>query len=524
MLRAAMSWKPEADEIERRRAIARAGGGAEATAKQHARGRLTVRERIARLVDASSFREHGDVAGAVESGGDGAETFTPANVVVGSARLDGRHAVVAGDDFTIRGGAYSPAGLRKGIYADEFAIRNRVPLVRLLEGGGASITGATAVRGRSGYDWTQSSPLNRMALEALASVPVVCAALGPVAGFPAARLVASHYALMLRDGAVVLTGGPALVERATGVRVAKEALGGAAVHARSGVVDDVAEDEDDAFRRIRRFLSYLPANAWELPPVAACDDPAERADEALIALVPRERRRAYKVRRLVEAVMDRGSWFEVGAGYGRSQVTGLARLRGRPVGVLANDCVHDGGATTAAGARKLRRFVETCDAFALPIVSFVDEPGFAIGVEAEAAATIRFGMEAMFAVLQTEVPWAAVVVRRAFGVALGLHLGPSPTVFAWPSAQSGSMPVEGGVELAFRREIDAAPDPAARRAELEAELAAAQSVFPRAEDFGVHHLIDPRETRAALCGWMDEIEVRLRGLAGRGPRRYTARP
>lgn len=519
-----MSWKPEADEIERRRERARAGGGAEAAEKQHARGRLTVRERVAALVDPGSFREHGDGAGTVTSGPGGAESFTPANVVVGSALVAGRPCVVAGDDFTIRGGAYSPAGLRKGIYADELAIRRRVPLVRLLEGGGASITGATAVRGRSGYDWTQSSPLNTMALEALATVPVACAALGPVAGYPAARLVASHYALMLREGAVVLTGGPALVERATGRRVAKEELGGAAVHARSGVVDDVADDEADAFRRIRAFLSYLPANVWERAPAAACDDPVDRADDDLVALVPRERRRAFKVRRVVEAAMDRGSWFEIGAGFGRSQVTGFARLAGRPVGILANDCVHDGGAMTAAGARKLRRFVETCDAFGLPIVSFVDEPGFAIGPEAEAAATIRFGMEAMFAALQTEVPWAAVMLRRAFGVALGIHLGPAPTVFAWPSAQSGSMPVEGGVELAFRREIEAAPDPAARRAELEAELVAAQSVFPRAEDFGVHHLIDPRETRAALCGWMGEIEVRLRGLAGRGPRRYTARP
>jgi acetyl-CoA carboxylase carboxyltransferase component len=520
----AMSWKPEVEEIERRRAAARAGAGAEATAKQHARGRLTVRERIAALVDAGSFREHGDVAGNVEPGPDGAPVFRPANVVVGAARIDGRPCVVAGDDFTIRGGAYAPAGLRKGIHADELAIRRRVPLVRLLEGGGASIAGAGAVRGRSGYDWTQPSPLNRVALEALATVPVACAALGPVAGHPAARLVASHYALMLREGAVVLTGGPALVERALGRRVAKEELGGAAVHGRNGVVDDIADDEADAFRRIRLFLSYLPANVWELPPVASCDDPADRAEEELLAIVPRERRRAFPVRRVVEAVVDRGSWFEIGARHGRSQVTGFARLAGRPVGVLANDCVYDGGATTAAGARKLRRFVETCDAFALPIVSFVDEPGFAIGPAAEQAATVRFGMEALFAVQQTEVPWAAVVLRRAFGVALGIHLGPEPTVFAWPSAQSGSMPVEGGVELAFRREIEAAPDPAARRAALEAELAAAQSVFPRAEEFGVHHLIDPRETRAALCAWCDEIAVRLRGLAGRGPRRYTARP
>ncbi|RIL01362.1 MAG: propionyl-CoA carboxylase [Proteobacteria bacterium] len=520
-----MSWKPEADEIERRRALAKQHGGAESVARQHERGRLSVRERIDALADAGSFREHGDTAGAAETDAAGRATrFTPSNVVVGTARIDGRPVVIGGDDFTIRGGSYSPAGLRKGIYADELAIRRRVPVVRLLEGGGASIAGAGAVRGRSGYDWTQSSPLNVACLEALSTVPVVCAALGPVAGFPAARLVSSHFALMTRETAQVLTGGPALVERATRRAVTKEQLGAAAVHAKSGVVDNVADDEADAFRQIRAFLSYLPSHAAELAPVAACDDPPSRAEEELLAIVPRERRRAYKIRRVVEHVVDRGSFFELGAGYGRSQVTGFARLAGRPVGVLANDCVHDGGSMTAQGARKLRRFVETCDLFSLPVVSFVDEPGFAIGPEAEAAATIRFGMEAMFAALQSEVPWCAVMLRRAFGVALGIHLGPAPTVIAWPSAQSGSMPVEGGVELAFGREIRAAADPDARRRELEEEMAAAQSVFPRAEEFGVHHLIDPRETRAALCGWMDEIGPSLRALPARGPRRYGPRP
>jgi acetyl-CoA carboxylase carboxyltransferase component len=520
-----VSWKPEADEIERRRARALELGGADAVERQHARGRLTVRERIDLLADAGSFREHGALAGVSEEDAEGNRRFTPANVVVGSARLDGRPCVVAGDDFTIRGGAYGPAGLRKGIYADELAIRRRVPLVRLLEGGGASVAGASGVRGRSGYEWTQSSPLNLLCMEALATVPVVCAALGPVAGFPAARLVASHFSVMTREGAQVLTGGPALVERATHRRVSKEELGGAEVHGRSGVVDNVASDEVDAFRQLRSVLSYLPANVWEAPPESLCDDPPGRAEEELLSIVPRERRRAYKVRRLIELVVDRGSFFELGSGHGRSQVTGLARLRGRPVGVLAGDCVHEGGSMTAAGARKLRRFVETCDAFHLPIVSFVDEPGFAIGPEAERAATIRFGMEALFAALQTEVPWAAVMVRRAFGVALGIHLGPEPTVIAWPSAQSGAMPVEGGVELAFAREIAAAPDPDARRRELEEELTAAQSVFPRAEDFGVHHLIDPRETRPALCDWIEEAGPRLRMLVARAaPRRYTARP
>jgi len=520
-----VSWKPESDEIERRRALAREQGGSEAIARQHERGRLTVRERITALADAGSFREHGETSGVSETDAEGrAISFTPSNVVVGTAKIAARPVVVGGDDFTIRGGSYSPAGLRKGIYADELAIRRRVPVVRLLEGGGASIAGAGAVRGRSGYDWTQSSPLNLAAMEALATVPVVCAALGPVAGFPAARLVASHYALMTRETAQVLTGGPALVARATGKAVTKEELGAADVHERSGVVDAVAADETDAFRRIRAFLSYLPSNASELPPVAACDDPASRADEELLSIIPRERRRAYKIRRVIECVVDRASFFEIGAMHGRSQVTGFARLAGRPVGVLANDCVHDGGSMTAQGARKVRRFVETCDLFHLPIVSLVDEPGFAIGAEAERAATIRFGMEAMFAALETSVPWCAVVLRRAFGVALGIHLGPAPTVIAWPSAQSGSMPVEGGVELAFGREIRSAADPEARRRELEEEMAAAQSVFPRAEEFGVHHLIDPRETRAALCAWIEEIAPSLASLPVRSSRRYGPRP
>jgi acetyl-CoA carboxylase carboxyltransferase component len=504
-----MSWKPEADEIERRRALARRHGGPDAERQQHERGRLTARERIDALLDPASFREHGDVA--------------LANVVVGTGALDGRACVVGADDFTMQGGAYSPVGLRKGQYADELAIRRRVPLVRLLEGGGASVAGASGVRGRSGYDLVASSPLNLLCMEALASVPVACAALGPVAGFPAARLVASHFSVMTRDTAQVLVGGPALVERALGKRVTKQELGGPDVHLRSGVVNNLADDEADAFRQIRAFLAYLPPNAWDLPPVAASDDPPGRVEEELLSIVPRERRRAYRMRRVIELVVDRGSFFELAPLFGRSQVTGLARLDGHPVGVLANDCHQQGGAMSADGAQKVRRFVELCDAFHLPVVSLVDEPGFLIGPDAERAGTIRHGMATMFAVLQTQVPWIAVVVRRAFGVAAGIHLGPGCTVLAWPSAEVGALPVESGVALAFRREIAEAPDPEARRRELEDELAAAQSIFPRAEDFGVHFLVDPRETRPRLCEWVREIRPRLATLP-RGPRSYAPRP
>jgi len=517
-------WSPEVAAIERRRALALEMGGADQAERQRAAGKLTVRERIDALCDKGSFRERGGISG-VSQLDDAGELvgFSPANVVLGTALIEGRQAVVCGDDFTLRGAAYTPASLRKGQYAEMLAIRTRVPFVRLLEAGGASVVGATGTRGRSGYDLVLQELMNPLAAQAMATVPVVCAALGPVAGFPAGRLVASHFSVMTKGTAQVLTGGPALVERAQGDTATKEELGGAQVHARSGVVDNVVEDEVEALRAMRRFLSHLPSSVYERPPRVDTGDPRDRADPSLLSLVPRNRRRAFKVRRAIEAVVDRGSFFELGTGYGRSQVTGLAHVNGESVGVLANDGYHDGGAMTAAGARKVRRFIELCDGFGLPVVSFVDEPGFAIGRQAEQEATIRFGMEALFAALQSTVPWYAVLMRKSFGVAQGIHYGPGATVVAWPSAESGALPVEGGVALAYRREIEEAEDPDLRRRQLEDEIAAAQSVFPRAEDFGVHDLIDPRQTRPMLCDWLEEVAPQL-DARERGPRRYSMRP
>jgi acetyl-CoA carboxylase carboxyltransferase component len=402
-----MSWKDEVDEIARRRRAAHELGGADAVAKHKARGRGTVRERIEALADAGSFREVGEIAG--EAGESSA--FSPTNIVAGTAQIGGRAAVVAGDDFTIRGGAYSPASLKKIQHAEGLAIRRRMPLVRLLEGGGASVSGAYGARGRSGYDLTAPSPMNLLAMQALAEVPVVCAALGPCAGFPAGRLTASHFSLMTRDTAVVLTGGPALVERALGKKLTKEELGGPAVHLRSGVVHNEAADEADAWRQIRAFLSYLPPSVWEPAPRRACSDPAARSEEALLEFIPRDRRKTYKVRRLLELVVDASSLFELAPLYGRTQLTALARVAGQPVGVIANDPNIYGGGMSADGAQKIRRFVETCDAFHLPIVSFVDEPGFLIGPDAEKAGTIRYGMEALFAVQQSRVPWIGDPLR-----------------------------------------------------------------------------------------------------------------
>ncbi len=228
------------------------------------------------------------------------------------------------------------------------------------------------------------------------------------------------------------------------------------------------------------------------------------------------------MRQLIAWVLDRDSFFELGPGYGRSQITGLARLDGHAVGVLANDNRFYAGAMTAEGSRKVRRFVDLCEAFHLPVISLVDEPGFMLGREAERAGTIRFGAEAMFAVVQSTVPWASVIVRKTYGVAAAAHFAPGAHVLMWPSAEGGALPLEGGVAIAFRREIANAPDPEAKRRELEEAMAGRRSPFPRAESFSVNDLIDPRRTRAALCDWIDWVGPRLREHVG--IRTHSIRP
>ena len=514
-----MSWQKEADELARKRALAREQGGAEAVARQHGKGRLTIRERIAAMADEGSFRELGAAAGEAQRDEEGTLTgFAPANFVLGFGEVQGRRCVVGGEDFTLAGGSPNEAGLRKSIYAEHLAVTHRVPLIRLHEGAGGSVTGpGSRIAGQPVY----APPRFQSVGEAMATVPVASAALGAVAGLPASRLVASHFSVMT-ENSLVLVAGPALVARALGKRPSKEALGGPQVHARNGTVDNLAPDEEAAFAEIRRFLSYLPANVWEPLPRAPADDPPDRRAEELIEIVPRNRRRLYDMRKVIALVLDEGSFFEIGRLYGQGVITGFARLSGHPVGVFANDCWHLAGAMTAAGAQKTRRFVELCDTFHVPVLSLVDEPGFMIGAEAEQAATIRFGTAAVLAAAGCSVPWASVIVRKCHGVAAVAHFGPDAYVLAWPSAEMGALPVEGGVAVAFGRKIAEADDPAAERERLEAEMLARQSPEPRAETFSIHEVIDPRETRPLLCEWIERVQPLLPALAG--PRRFPVRP
>ncbi len=521
-----MSWHKDVYEIQLRRELSKQQGGEESIAAHHAKGHLTIRERIDGLVEEGSFQEHGEGAGFAEKDSDGAiKSFSPANYVIGFGRINGRLAAVGGEDFTLKGGSPNAAGLRKSVYAEELASEFKVPFIRLLEGGGGSVGGSGGKGPRAIVVESPvfSNPRFQIIAQVMNEVPVVSGAMGPVAGFPAGRLVASHFSVMVRGTSQVMVAGPRLVERALpGLNLTKEELGGAHIHSRSGIVDNVADSEEEAFEQIRRFLSYMPQNIWQIPERTHCDDDPTRADEELISIVPHDSRIPFDMTDLIRHVMDLESFFEIAPLYGQGQIVGLARLNGAVVGVIANDCRYYAGAMTAKGSQKAKKMMEICDTFHIPIVNFMDEPGFYIGPEAEKEAAIRYGMSAVAAAVQSTVPWATIAVHKSFGVATAAHFAPNTFKLDWPSHEMGALPIEGGVQVAFHREIAAAPDPDAKRRELEQQLAKGRSPFPMMENFAVHGLIDPRQTRTKLCEWIEWIQPLLEDL--KGPVKWGMRP
>ena len=518
-----MTWQPELDELARRTTMALQMGGADKVRRQHDAGRLTVRERIDKLVDAGSFHEVGALSGIGEYDAAGqVQNVTPANCVFGRGRIDGRPVVVVGDDFTVRGGSADASISNKPLMAEDMAAQFRLPIIRVIEGsgGGGSVKtietkGASNLPGGVGG----TAGFYRMTAN-LAEVPVVGLGLGSVAGLGAARLASSHYSVMTKSSAMFVAG-PPLVAR-LGQALEKKELGGADIQTRSGAIDSAVDTEEEAFDCARRFLSYLPASVYALPPVLPCTDDPERADDSLMQAVPRNRRSVYKMRPIINAVVDAGSFFEMGANFGRSLITGLARLDGHPVLLLASDPYHYGGAWSADTCQKAVRFIDLAQTFHLPVVYLMDCPGFMIGLEAERSATIRHGVRAMAAMNQTTVPWCTVIVRNAFGVAGAAHqpAGRLSLRYAWLSAYWGSLPLEGGIEAAYRADIAAAADPQVELAAIETRLNALRSPFRSAEKFWVEEIIDPRRTRSLLCDF-----ARLAGpLRVPGRAQFSIRP
>jgi acetyl-CoA carboxylase carboxyltransferase component len=520
-------WQPELDELHDRERLAHEMGGADKVARQHAGGRLTIRERIDRLVDPGTFREVGALAGRGTYDEKGRLTgFTPTNRISGRAMLDGRPVIVSGDDFTVRGGSADATIPGKTTIAERMAKELRLPIIRLIEGsGGGGSVKTIETKGYTNLPGGLDGSPDRYKLlaENMGVVPVVALGLGSVAGLGAAQVSASHYSVMTKNTSAMFVAGPPVVARiGDKTNLDKQALGGWQIQCEAGAVDDAVETEDQAFERARLFLSYLPSSVYSVAERKPCHDSPDRRDERLFTIVPRDRYQPYKMRTVAESVFDKGSFMEIGRHFGRPVITGLARLEGLPVAVLASDPFHAMGAWTADACEKVIRFVDLAETFHTPIVYLCDCPGFMIGLEAERRATIRYGVRVMAAINQTTVPWCTVITRNVYGVAGAAHVpaGRLAMRHAWLSSSWGSLPLEGGIEAAYRAEIDAADDKAAKMAEIETRLNALKSPFRSAEAFGIEEIIDPRETRPLLCEFARLAEP----LRTPGPRAFSMRP
>jgi len=491
-----VSWQPEIDELAWRRRLAARMGGEEKVERHKAAGRLTVRERVDAAADPGSFREVGGLTGSGRYDSNGRLVdLIPSNLVVGRAQIGGRPVVVVGDDFTVRGGANEGAVGEKLIHAEKMAHELRLPMMRLVDGtgGGGSVRNIEI----KGHTLLPTMKVWQHVVENMSTVPVVSLALGSVVGMGAARVAASHYSVMVSETSQLFSEGLPRDSQ----NVGKNQLGGSQIHTRNGVVDDEVATEQEAFARARRFLSYLPSSVHELPPRMTSNDDPSRRDEWLLSAIPRDGRADYQIRPILEALVDTGSFFEVGMQWGRAIVTGLARLDGWPVAMIASDPTFEGGNWDSAAAEKFTRFVDLAQTFHLPVVNLVDTAGFQVGIEAEQAGIMRYGVRALAAVYQATVPWCSLIVRRAYGVAAAAHqhMGRFNFRYAWPSANWGALPIEGGLDIAYKAEIEGADDPVQKRAEIEQRVRSLTSPFRSAEAFVIEDIIDPRDTRTLLC-------------------------
>ncbi len=509
-----MSWDEELRELRERETLAYAMGGPDKVARQHEFNKLTIRERIDAIGDAGSFHEIGTLAGVGEYDADGELTaFTPSNFVFGTAEIDGRPVVLSGDDFTVRGGSADAAIAGKRARAEGLAVELRLPHIRLVDGmgGGGSVktietAGRTYIPQLAGWETVVTQ---------LRVAPSVSLALGSVAGIGAARVATAHYSVIVKDSAQMMIAGPALVDWASLGDVTKEELGASKIHTRNGAIDDEAPSEAEAFAMARRFLSYLPSSTDELPPLSESNDDRERTDPALTGIVPKDPRQVYKMHTILESVCDAGSFFEIGRKWGRSVITGLARFDGIPVAIFAENPRVYGGAWTADASRKITRLIDLAATFHLPIVHLEDCPGFLIGKQSEEQGTIRYGSAALAALGQANVPFCCIVIRKAFGVAGAANHKPGAHHLraAWPSGDWGSLPIEGGIEVAYKAELAEVEDYDEHLKKIKTRLNQLRSPFRSAEYFEIEEIIDPATTRPYLCRWAKLARIASRTQA-----------
>ncbi len=502
-------------ELEAARTSVRDEGRPAAVAKQHGRDRLTARERIAALTDEGSFFELGDLVKAVAETEFNTGLDAPADgVVVGSTKIDGRHAIVSAHDFTVFGGSTGIVGAQKTNRGITLATERGVPLVFLLEGGGHRIQD-----GQDSRHFSRTTGVFELLARQSGWAPLVTGMMGMGFAGPTNYASLADFVVMIRDQSTMGMAGPALVKAGTGEEIEHQALGGAKIQAdKYGLADLAVADEGELFSAIKRFLSYFPSNCREPLPVTAAREPAADAAEELLDIVPANMRKPYDVRRVIEIVADPESTFELKPTYAPNIITSLARLDGRPVGFIANQPMRMAGMFDAKACEKAARFIGLCDAFGLPLVFLVDVPGFAIGSGAEASGLGRRSGRVFFELGHATVPRISIVLRKGYGAGYFAMAGgrsfDADACVAWPTAEICAMSVEGAVDVAYRRDYEAADDPAVRRQELIDTFKSQLGSLRAAEHFGIDNVIDPRETRGFL----------IHTLAGCPPRRQSKQP
>jgi acetyl-CoA carboxylase carboxyltransferase component len=497
--------RPLVEDLAARRAKALLGGGEEKIAKQHERGKLTARERIALLIDAGTFTElgiHGRPHFA-QRAMDGVDA--PADgVITGYGKIDGRLAAVCAYDFTVMAGSMGMTGEIKVTRLRELALTKRIPFVWLLDSAGARVQEA------AGAMFAGSGHLFREEVVMSGVIPQVAALMGPCAAGTAYIPGLADFVPMVKGRGSMALAGPHLVRAAIGEDVTQEELGGSRVHCRkSGVGDMEVADDAECIVRIKEYLSYMPQNCEQPPPRRPVGDPIERAEDALLDVLPESNRKPYDMYDVIELIVDDGDYLDIKRQWAKTIITCFARFGGRPVGIVANQPKQLGGILDNDSADKAARFVNLCNAFAIPLVFLQDVPGFMVGTKVEAAGIIRHGAKMLYAVANATVPKLTVITRKAYGAGYYVMNGRAyepDLIVAWPSAEISVMGAEGVVEIAFRKVVEEAEDPAAKKAELVESFRKMFDVYIAAGNDLIDDVIDPRETRATICRALEMAE------------------
>jgi acetyl-CoA carboxylase carboxyltransferase component len=493
------------DELRRRLAEAESHADEGKIAKRHDKGQLTARERVHELLDPGSFHETDALmVHRCTDFGMEQKKLVGDGVITGFGTIDGRRVFVFSQDFLDYGGALGEVFAKKIVKVMDLAMNSRCPVIGLNDSGGARIQEGVMSLGGYGDIFFRNT---------LASgyIPQISAILGPCAGGAVYSPAITDFVFMVRDTSFMFITGPNVIKAATGEEISQNDLGGARSHGqKSGVCHFEEKTERDCLREIRRLIGYLPANCEEAPPRAPFDPGQDLAGEELLAIVPDHHKTVYDMRKIAQLVLDAGSWFEVHKGFARNFFTAFARLGGRTVGVLGNNPLFNAGCLDINASDKAARFVRFCDCFNIPMLTFVDVPGFLPGSQQEHGGIIRHGAKLLYAYSEATVPMVTVIIRKAYGGAYDAmcskHIG-CDLNFAWPSAEIAVMGAEGAMNIIGRKEIDAAPDPEARRKELVKDYVRNFSNPYKAAELGyIDAVIDPVQTRPRLLDAFATLE------------------